>query len=776
MKYKNLARIFGIFLLIQRCFGQLQLNASKVISNRNRSHFNSGETEIFGIRVVDIGKVKGFVAYALVIFDILLECETGITVVHPEVEVRVNVFGYNLDQISLLTLTTENCFTPAITVNIQDFVVHRKDRIDFDVKFEESEEAYQLCYDMVTNSDGKTVRDMIMIDDIRTWITTEPISEKEHILPLYVQITILLILFCLSALMSGLNLGLIALTPQELQLIIQSGSNEEKQYAKAILPVRMKGNYLLCTILIMNVVVNAAIAIFLEDISDGMLAFIISSTGIVVVGEIIPQSICIKKGLAVGAHTIWLTKTFMFITYPLSYPISLILDVLIGENMPVYDRNKLIELMKMAANEEDHELHNDLKIAVGGMEIYQKTVSEILTKFEDVFMLSEDTILNAANITEIIRHGYTRIPVYRNGERNNVVSLLMVKDLALINPNDEFTVKSVCDYYRYPLRFVDENQTLHSLLEEFKEGNYHLAIVERHKKNNTDSVGDNKEPQQRELIGIVTLEDIIEEILQAEIIDETDTIIDNVHRSKRIGRKEPDIAGMFSTETIYKDLSLQMEAQIVHYLKQQSVLFCEKYVDSRALSMILKKNVRELDLTRTAFVDGICAKVTGVNLISRGKMTQRFIVIVEGRAVVEIHNMKFEVGPWNCFGVELLHQLETVIKAHNAKELIRPSSALINSIKFLPDFSLKVIGFCRFIQVLPTSYINAYQVTKIARQTRNGQYSETSSTLLRLSKDSARFRGFSDTQVPNLKKTDVESRKQKPSVRVKRSESSYDGK
>jgi metal transporter CNNM len=174
---------------------------------------------------------------------------------------------------------------------------------------------------------------------------------KGKLVPLWLSIILIIFLLCLTGLFAGLNLGLMSLDKNELKVIATQGTEEEKMYARQIEPIRRKGNYLLCTILLSNVMINSTTTVILDSLTSGLIAVIIATLSIVILGDIIPQAICSRHGLAVGAKTIYITYFFMFITFPLSYPISKILDYLLGDEIgQVYDRQKLMEFIRVTTD------------------------------------------------------------------------------------------------------------------------------------------------------------------------------------------------------------------------------------------------------------------------------------------------------------------------------------------------------------------------------------------------------------------------------------------
>ncbi|XP_056601500.1 metal transporter CNNM4 [Triplophysa dalaica] len=472
------------------------------------------------------------------------------------------------------------------------------------------------------------------------------VEEKKYLLPIWFQVILICCLLVLSGMFSGLNLGLMALDPMELRIVQSCGTDKEKKYARKIEPIRRKGNYLLCSLLLGNVLVNTTLTILLDDlIGSGLGAVVASTSGIVVFGEIVPQALCSRHGLAVGANTIMVTKLFMLLTFPLSYPISKLLDCVLGQEIgTVYNREKLVGMLKVTEPYNDI-VKEELNMIQGALELRTKTVQGIMTPLLNCFMINSDTVLDFNTMSEIMESGYTRIPVYE-GERTNIVDILFVKDLAFVDPDDCTTLKTITKFYNHPVHFVFHDTKLDSMLEEFKKGKSHLAIVQ---KVNNEGEGD----PFYEVVGLVTLEDVIEEIIKSEILDESDLYTDNRHKKKVAHNKNKRDFSAFKQESESKvKISPQLLLAAHRFLATEVNLFSPSQISEKVLLRILKHP----DVIQDIKFNENDKRSAHHYLYQRGKPIDYFILILQGRVEVEAgnENMKFETGPFSNYGVMAL--------------------------------------------------------------------------------------------------------------------------
>ncbi|XP_061535733.1 metal transporter CNNM2 isoform X3 [Phycodurus eques] len=425
------------------------------------------------------------------------------------------------------------------------------------------------------------------------------VEEKKFLLPFWLQVIFISMLLCLSGMFSGLNLGLMALDPMELQIVQNCGTEREKNYAKKIEPVRSQGNYLLCSLLLGNVLVNTTLTILLDDIAgSGLIAVVMSTIGIVIFGEIVPQAICSRHGLAVGANTIFLTKFFMLLTFPASYPVSKLLDHLLGQEIgTVYNREKLLEMLRVTDPYNDL-VKEELNIIQGALELRTKTVEVVMTPLRDCFMIPGDATLDFNTMSEIMKSGYTRIPVFE-GERSNIVDLLFVKDLAFVDPDDCTPLKTITKFYSHPLHFVFNDTKLDAMLEEFKKA-------------------DNKTKKK------IT------------------------HRDRK-----QDFSAFKPTDNEMKvKISPQLLLATLRFLATEVDLFAPPQMSEKILLRLLKHPnvIQELKY------DEKRKRAPEHYLFHRNRPVDYFILILQGKVEVEAgkEGMKFEAGPFSFYGMMAL--------------------------------------------------------------------------------------------------------------------------
>lgn len=211
----------------------------------------------------------------------------------------------------------------------------------------------------------------------------------------------------------------------------------------------------------------------------------------------------------------------MYIMSPIAWPVAKLLDKLLGEDHgTIYKKAGLKTLVTLhkTLGEAGEQLNSDeVTIISAVLDLKEKSVGSIMTPMDDVFTMSFDTVLDEQTMDIILSQGYSRIPIHAPDNSLNFVGMLLVKMLITYDPEDG---KRVRDFALATLPETRPETSCLDIVNFFQEGKSHMVLVSEYPS------------EDRGALGVVTLEDVIEELIGEEIIDESDVFVD-VHKAIR---------------------------------------------------------------------------------------------------------------------------------------------------------------------------------------------------------------------------------------------------
>ncbi|ARS29981.1 hemolysin [Borreliella burgdorferi] len=321
------------------------------------------------------------------------------------------------------------------------------------------------------------------------------------------ELIIILLFIILSAIFSASETAYTSLSIIQIQDIRKKGKSGISVYNLVQSPSK-----LITTILIGNNISNIVASTLttkfvLEKYGNSALAI---STGLITIivlifAEILPKQIAILNNEIIALSTSFFLKPLIFIFTPLIYIINKIIKKILNlfkvKTSSQRTKESIKNMLSLAGSLGI--LKNDSRIFMQKMlDIDQVRASEIMTHRTGVFSLSSSSKLK--DVIKLIKEeGYSRIPIYKGQSREQIIGILIAKDLIEVNKKD--MNKNVSQFIK-PAVFVQQNKRIKDILDIMRKKQKIMAIV-------IDEYGG--------FSGILTIEDIVEKIFGA-ISDEYD--------------------------------------------------------------------------------------------------------------------------------------------------------------------------------------------------------------------------------------------------------------
>lgn len=293
------------------------------------------------------------------------------------------------------------------------------------------------------------------------------------------------------------------------------------KYQELFRSLEQSPNRLLNTILVANTLANTTAATAGTFIVESFfsswpnsvsftLSILIITSALLIFGEIIPKNIAKARGEKLFTSTLWITNIFFYALYPfVTFLVQLsnrIIRILLGPN-PSSDNSivseKEIRFLIDYINEKGLMEPQKTHMLRSIFELGTTTAKSIMVPLTSVITINSNKSIEQA-YEKFSTHQFSRLPIYEE-KPNNIIGMLHFKDLVpLVASNKQRPLKEIMR----PILFIPESTKINSLLKEFKNKQMHLGMV-------IDEYGS--------IIGLVTLEDVLEEIV-GDIHDEYEMV------------------------------------------------------------------------------------------------------------------------------------------------------------------------------------------------------------------------------------------------------------